>query len=131
MKISKTHQNFADRIQKLYGKSSQDILDRPENYLGLNWGDVINFWLYLDTLTEDQLRDVLKRYYALSSEECRKAWSAAADATDFADDAETAAYYSVSCASSAAYQATCELIGLEKLLEKGHQPVFFPMFLNS
>ncbi len=128
MKISKIHKKFASYLE------SQRVLTIPENYLGPNWEAVINFWLYLDTLTEEQLKVVGERYVALGREElniaCDKAWSAAADATDFADDAETAAYYSVSCASSAACQATRELIGLQKLLDQGYQPVFLPLFLN-
>jgi hypothetical protein len=128
MKISKTHRNFAIRL------NSQEVLTHPENYLGLNWEAVIDFWLYLDTLSKEQFEIVRDRYWDLSYEERSiakdKAWEAAADATDFADDASYSAFDSVFCAKPAAEYATKELIGLDKLLEQGHQPVFFPMFLN-
>jgi hypothetical protein len=127
MKISKAHRTFAIIIK-------HDVLIHPENYLGPNWEDVINFWLYLDTLTEEQLKTVRKRNGSLSYKECRvaseKAWVAAKATTRYAYDASDSASDSVSCAKPAAEYATKELIGLDKLLEQGHQPVFFPMFLN-
>jgi hypothetical protein len=128
MKISKAHQEFANALNYWYETSKQDALNYPGDYLGLNWEEVINFWLYLDTLTEEQFKVVEQRYFALSSEErhkaCCKAWDAAKDATDYAD------VTGINAAYNAEQEATYELIGLDKLLERGHQPVFFPMFLN-
>jgi hypothetical protein len=128
MKISKTHENFADLLKK------QEVLTHPENYLGPNWEEVINFWLYLDTLSYEQLRVAGNRYLALSFEEWivarKNARDIAEDVTNYTDDATAAVYSSVSYAKSPAEYATLELIGLDKLLEQGHQPVFFPMFLN-
>jgi hypothetical protein len=134
MKISKTHKDFAYRVQKLSGRSSQDVLKHPENYLGPNWGEVINFWLYLDTLSENQLLVVEERYSALiCTEWCiarGRSWNAAKATIRYAYDASYSAYDSVSYANCAAEYATDELLGLDKLLEQGYQPVFFPMFLN-
>ncbi len=132
MKISKTHKEFAKRLNK------QDVLNRPEIYLGPNWEAVINFWLYLDTLTEEQLKVVGERYVALNKKKRHISISNARVASvtiKYEQDAEIAAYCSVSSTQSvgvktAAYYATCELLGLDKLLKRGHQPVFFPMFLN-
>jgi hypothetical protein len=128
MKISKTHQKFASYLK------NQVVLTNPENYLGPNWEEVINFWLYLDTLTEDQLKVVEDCYNDLSDNErhiaagrCIRVMS---KATNYAYDASEAAFASVSNANCVAENATEELIGLDKLLEQGHQPVFFPMFLN-
>jgi hypothetical protein len=45
--------------------------------------------------------------------------------------AGSSAYFSVSCAGSAARCSTYELIGLDKLLEQGYQPVFYPLFLRE
>jgi hypothetical protein len=59
MKISKTHLKFANIL------NSTEVLTHPENFLGPNWEEVINFWLYLDTLTEDQLNVVYRHYYNL------------------------------------------------------------------
>jgi hypothetical protein len=128
MKISKAHQKFADRL------NNQEILNHPENFLGPNWEDVINFWLYLDTLTEEQLKVVEERYMTLSDEEWDigtvKAFDAAEATTRYLMLAEDSAYRSVSCANIPACRATEELIGLDKLLKQDHQLVFFPLFVN-
>ena len=133
MIISKTHQEFANCLQRIYNIPEQQVLNQPENYLGSNWEAVINFWIYLDTLTQEQLKVVQKRYYALSLEERDKAWDksykAAKETTKYAGDAGNAAYYNVFYAGWAVAYATCELIGLEKLLNQGHQLVLFPLFL--
>jgi hypothetical protein len=127
MKISKAHRTFAIIIK-------HDVLIHPENYLGPNWEDVINFWLYLDTLTEEQLKTVRKRNGSLSEKQNDIAYDrarVAATATiRYAYDASDSAFDSVSYAKPAAKYATLELIGLDKLLELGLNPVFFPLFLN-
>jgi hypothetical protein len=129
MKISRTHKEFAKRLNK------QDVLNHPEIYLGPNWAAVIDFWLYLDTLTIEQLMVVYERYYALSIEELNiaynKACRAARVTTKYCGLAGPSSYcIVVHRARSAACRATEELIGLDKLLEQDHQLVFFPLFLN-
>jgi hypothetical protein len=130
MKISKTHEQFA----YLLNIRRESVLNCPKNYLGPNWEAVINFWLYLDTLTHEQLLVVRDWHLALGDEGRYIAGNKVLYATNprikYAYPANVAAYCSVSCAKLAAYYATQELIGLEKLLEKRQQPVFFPMFLN-
>jgi hypothetical protein len=77
--------------------------------------------------------DVEHHYDSLIYEEFDIAYNNAlnaARATTYTDGAGRSAYQSVSYANSAAAFATFELIGLDKLLEQGHQPVFFPLFLN-
>jgi hypothetical protein len=128
MKISKTHHEFANRL------SNQYVLNHPENYLGPNWEEVINFWLYLDTLSEEQMKAVENLYATSINENLRiskaKACKAAASATDYAYHASFSAFCTCFWAENVAYYTTQELIGLEKLLEQSYQPVLFPMFLN-
>jgi hypothetical protein len=134
IKFSKIHQDFANRLLSRYNITKQDVLNHPEKYLGPNWEAVINFWLYLDTLNKKQLKVVEERYRALSEEQNDIDYNRAEVATKatirYAFDASYSASDSVSCAKPAAYYATEELIGLDKLLEQGYQPVFFPMFLD-
>jgi hypothetical protein len=128
MKISKTHKNFARRLK------NQEVLTHPEKYLGPNWEAVINFWLYLDTLNKKQLKVVNKRYWDLSQEERDISWDKVFKVirvtTNYAFHARSSACGSVFCASSAAANATDELIGLEKLLDQGYQLQSFPLFLQ-
>jgi hypothetical protein len=134
MKISKAHKEFADRLNFWYIISKQEVLDLPEQHLGPNWEAVINFWLYLDTLTEDQLSVFCGKRLPLGNEEWNKVWSAARATIKYTGDAGDSVYYICTWVNTAAYgaakSATYELIGLDKLLAQGHQPVFFPLFLN-
>jgi hypothetical protein len=118
MKTSKTHQIFGF----------------DEKCLGPNWEAVINFWLYIDTLSKEQLKVVKKLYLNLSAEEDNIAYSkariSAADTTNFYSIAVNAAYNGASGANDPAAWVTLELIGLDKLLVEGYKPLFFPLFLN-
>jgi hypothetical protein len=133
------HKEFANRLPG----SPQEVLSNPEKYLGPNWEAVINFWLYLDTLTQEQWWVVRERNLCLSAIEHNIAGDKVHDATSskrrggtlkprikYAYDAADSAYYSVYYVNAITRWATLELISLDKLLEQGYQPVFFPMFLN-
>jgi hypothetical protein len=134
MKISKAHEEFARLLHYHYDYPKQEVLDHPENYLGPNWGEVINFWLFLDTLNKKQLKVVEERYSAVIYKERRiardKALVAAGATTKYIYSARTSACNTVFLVNYAAGFATYELIGLDKLLDQGHQPLFFPLFLN-
>jgi hypothetical protein len=131
---SKIHRSFANSLYCYYGIPKRDVLNHPEKYLGPNWEAVIDFWAHMDTLTQEQLLVVRDRYLALGEEGRHIAGNKVLYATNpgikYAYPASVAAYSSVSFAQFVAYWSTCELIGLEKLLERGHQLVFFPLFLN-
>ena len=130
MKISKTHQLFADRLGK------PEALQNPQDFLGPNYATVLNFWIWLDTLTPEQWKTVGERYNAASD----AAWSAARTAAGSAaafnvardaafNAARDAAWYAArSAARYAAAWATYELIGSHILLEKGKTLFFVPMF---
>ncbi len=71
MKISTTHQRFVRIL------SNQRALEHPEEFLGPNWKDILNFWLYLDTLSSrfissvDQQTVGLSEPYAIIGGGCR------------------------------------------------------------
>jgi hypothetical protein len=134
MKISKIHHEFARLIHYNYGNTKQDVLDHTEKYLGPNWEAVINFWLYLDTLSREQIEVVRGRYYALSIKERDIAFNKAVIGTratiKYAGAAGDATYYYSHFTYCTAVEATYELLGLEKLLEQDYKPVFFPLFLD-
>ena len=125
MKISKTHQLFADNLGK------PEALQNPQDFLGPNYATVLNFWIWLDTLTPEQWRTVEERYNA--------AWYAASssahDAAEYAACSTTSSTTSYA-AFNAAWDAACytaalatyELIGSHILLEKGKTLFFVPMF---
>ena len=71
MKISTAHQIFADRLK------DQTALECPERFLGPNWKDVLNFWIYLDTLSDEEHEIVTNRYLDLEEDARNKAYQAA------------------------------------------------------
>jgi hypothetical protein len=125
MTYSKIHQNFSQRLKQ------PDALTDPEKYLGPNYQDVLNFWIYLETLSDEEKDEIDSRYYALDDYVRDTATDAARDAAEevvgekFSDAAWDAAYdvtgWWVFC------DATYELIGHHKLLEQNKSLIIVPL----
>jgi hypothetical protein len=135
MNYSKAHQNFSNRLQR------PEALTNPQNFLGPNYEAVINFWWYMDSLTETQWTEVARRYRALDPATVDAARSAARYAAYYAagsaawcaagNAAEYAAEYAARYAAwSAAGYATYELIGMHTLLNGGKDLLFVPLFTD-
>jgi hypothetical protein len=120
MTYSKTHQRFADRL------NNQRALEHPEEFLGPNWKDVLNFWWFLDGLSEEQWKIFRERYAALDPKIRDDACVAACVA------ARDAAYDAAACVAAAggAGYATYELIGSHRLSEQEKSLTFLPLFLD-
>jgi hypothetical protein len=127
MKISKPHQNFADLL------NSQRALSHPDEFLGPNWKEVLNFWIYLDTLSLEQFLIASERILNLGAVVQKSAADLARSAA-----LKTITDFNISKAFSAARNhsggvfgyATCELIGSHKLLENGHSLVFTDLIIS-
>jgi hypothetical protein len=133
MKTSKTHQRFA------YLLGNQRALDCPEEFLGPNWRDVLNFWLYLDTLSLDQFAIVrvesVNLFAKYGDSVWRSAWNAACNTTNVAICNRI--FMATSGANSSATRAwdnpayaTLELIGTYEFLEQGKSLTFVPLFMD-
>jgi hypothetical protein len=130
--ISKIHQEFSRRL------NNPRVLTNPEEFLGENYESVLNFWLILDELSEEQWRVVKERdgvFFYENPSECVKAVNLARDDSydvlgwDYADKAGRSVYDDTK--SNAACWATRELIAMYKILEDHQKPLtFFPMFLE-
>lgn len=57
--ISKTHQEFSRCLE------DPRVLTNPEKFLGPNYKEVLNFWLILEELSEEQLKELITRYMDL------------------------------------------------------------------
>ncbi len=124
MKTSKTHQKFANWL------TTPRALSNPDEFLGPNWKVVLNFWLYLDTLSDEQLNTAHRRYRALG-------WVNLDNAHDLAYEAALATLsmgmsYSVARSSpgDASGYASRELIGAHKILEQGQTLTIVPLFMD-
>jgi hypothetical protein len=118
MKISKTHKEFADDLK------DQTALEYPERFLGPNWKNVLNFWIYLDTLSDEDFDIVTKRYLDLDADARVSAWDNAFKATEatICDDYVYVIWYSAGI--DASVYATLELIASHKLETLNFLPLF-------
>ena len=123
MNYSKAHQNFSDYIQ------NPEALTNPQDFLGPNYETVLNFWTFMDSLTEDQRNEVNRRYSALDRAARDAAGSAAYDAAyDAAEYPGVAGEAAWAAAWYANRDATWELMGMHTLLNDGNDLLFVPLF---
>jgi hypothetical protein len=133
-KISKIHGNFA------YNLDNQSALSQPMAFLGPNWKSVLNFWLYLDTLSPKQIEVSGDRYSELRSVDdyyrrhrlARNAsWGTIGESYSGVawNKTSTTVGYASTLAGQAAGYATYELIGSHKILGQGKPLTFVPLFL--
>jgi hypothetical protein len=125
MTHSKTHKRFSERLYQ------PDALTDPEKYLGPNWEDVLNFWIYLDTFSVLEMKEISDRYWALDYHARNYAWGAAIDAAEevVGEKFRIAAWYAAwdVTGESVFGTATYELIAHHKLLEQEKIPIFLPL----
>ena len=122
MKISTTHQRFANRAH------NQRALWHPDEFLGPNWKDVLNFWLYLDILSDEQFRiagDLRRNLRCVN-----KAENLAYEAARVTITAGISYDAQRSTPSITSGYATRELIGAHEFLKQGKSLTFIPMFLE-
>jgi hypothetical protein len=129
MNYSKIHQAFSERLK------NPDVLTNPGKYLGPNWKDVLNFWIYLDTLSKQEREEMGQRYWALDDDARESARIASIDAARgvvgwrFREAAWVAAW-DVTGGRVVFGHATNELIGHHKLLEQNKPLTFLPFCIR-
>ena len=129
---STTHQKYASNM------ANEDILSHPEDFLGPNYRTVLNFWTFLDSLSEEQWKEVQKREGYMEVHIVEDASETAIDSVrkmfpDFLTGKNShfdLFYDSVIGAPDTTWDATCELIGMSNLLEEGKPLTFVPLFSN-
>jgi hypothetical protein len=117
MNYSTTHKRFGEL------SSNAEALTNPQDFLGPNYETVLNFWWTIDSLTETQWKEVVRRYRALDPAAWSATWSAAGYAAGSA-----AGYAAGYAAGSAAGYATYELMGMHTLFNDGKTLLFVPLF---
>ena len=133
MTYSKIHKRFSELLNQ------PDALTNPAKYLGPNWEDVLNFWIYLDTLSDEKKEEMGDNYWALDFNvrvsAYFAAWVAATEVigVEFRCEAFDAAYdtaYDVTGWRVVFGTATCELIAHHKLLEQNKTLTFLPLYVK-
>jgi len=54
MNYSRSHLWFAWRLSFYHNFNKQDVLENPEKYLGPNYKEVLNYWFYRGSWSEEQ-----------------------------------------------------------------------------
>jgi hypothetical protein len=128
MKISNPHQLFSVHLKQ------PRALTNPEDFLGPNWEDVINFWLYADTLNQGEIIKTNGRYWALNvviRESAVRAAVVAANEVVGVGIRHAALYVARDVTDCWIFgYATYELIASHKLLEQGKTLVALPLCLK-
>jgi hypothetical protein len=128
VKISNTQQRLSNQL------NNPEVLTNPEPFLGPNWETVLRWWLYRDSLTDEQKRELWRRYDAIDRDARHRAWTLAEDATIevIGEDNRRVVWYVVSylpiIRDVAPYlPITYELISMHLLFERGYQLTFVPL----
>ena len=136
MSYSKVHQRFSTTIRR------SASLTAPQDFLGPNYKTLLDFWWFIESLTETQWKEVASRYNAIDYAARSAAYYAAlyaalSAATRCSLAAGDAARYAAwdaawdaagSAARDAAGSATYELMGMHTLLNDGKDLLFVPLF---
>jgi hypothetical protein len=77
MNYSRYHKRFASNLSRYHNINEQDVLDHPENYLGPNYKEVLNYWFYCESLNSKHWTVYKNRFLALDVETNYNARSAA------------------------------------------------------
>jgi hypothetical protein len=104
-------------------------LEDPEEFLGPNYETVLNFWSWIDTLTEDQKKEVNRRWHRLDTIFSTLHAVEMAARNVIGPDCEIVAWDSLNGFAAAAW-ATDELIAMHDILGQGKELIFVPLFAN-
>jgi hypothetical protein len=125
MTYSKIHQAFSERLEQ------PEALTNPEKYLGPNWKDVLNFWIYFEGLSKQDKEEMDDLYWTLDYNERESAVDAASDASDEVIGWEfryAAWNVALNVTGRVVFSdATLELIAHHKILEQNKTPTFLPL----
>jgi len=118
MKISKAHQRLSNYL------NNPEVLTNPEPFLGPNWETVLRFWMYYESLTDEQRDELWRRCGAINGDTHNHAYALARDAaTEVIGEDNRSVVWWVSLSLPITY----ELIAMHLLLECGHQLTFVPL----
>jgi hypothetical protein len=118
MKISKTQQRLSREL------NNPEVLTNPEPFLGPNWETVLRWWLYYESLTDEQKEELYRRYFAIDDDTRNHAWDLAHDATIEVIGKDNGwAVLWVAPYSPITY----ELIAMHLLFERGHSLTIVPL----
>jgi hypothetical protein len=121
MNYSKTHKWFASNLTCIRNINEQDVLDHPENYLGPNYKELLNFWFYRDSLSAKQWNVYWDRVDSLNNETRDMAHSTIEELAEEVIDPRFVEYLS---------NITRELIAAHLYIERGIPFTILPLIID-
>jgi hypothetical protein len=121
MNYSKIHKWFASNLKYIRNINEQDVLDHPENYLGPNYKELLNYWFYEESLSEEQRNVYLNRVDSLDYETRHKARSTATELAEEVIDPRFVNYL---------YLIERELIAFHLYIERGIPFTYLPLIID-
>ena len=114
--ISRSHKQISDNVNR-------EILTSPQDYFGPNYKDLLNFWVYYETLSEYQLGNVWEKIYAMDFDTGRQARDLIIKLSDQVD------WFNVP--PSFMSIVDLEICFAHLILERGGSLVFLPIYLDT
>jgi hypothetical protein len=129
MEISNTQQDLSDYL------NNPEVLTNPEPFLGPNWETVLRWWLYCESLTDEQKHILRCRCWAIDNYTRIRAWNLASDAAfevigrvNWWAAWDVVPPYLPIIRDVAPYlPMTYELISMHLLFERGYSLTFVPL----
>jgi hypothetical protein len=121
MNYSERHKRFVSNLNCYHNINQQDVLDHPENYLGPNYKELLNYWFYRDSLSSEQWNVYWDRVYSLDIETRTKADSTAEELAEEVIDPRFVEYL---------YTKELELISSHLYIERGIPFTFLPLIFD-
>jgi hypothetical protein len=121
MNYSERHKEFASNLKYIRNINEQDVLDHPENYLGPNYKEVLNYWFYRDSLSSEQWDVYWKKYRSLVYETLNKARSTAKELAKEVIDPRFVKYIGI---------GELELIASHLYIERGISFTVLPLSID-
>jgi hypothetical protein len=121
MNYSYYHKAFTNRLNYHYDINKQDVLDHPENYLGPNYKELLNFWFYWDSLSDEKKNVFNGRLLEIEDEAWRKARALAKKLAKEVIDPRFVDFYNV---------LDCEIIAAHLYLERNIPFTILPLLFD-
>jgi hypothetical protein len=121
MNYSERYKWFASILNSYHNKNIQDVLDHPENYLGPNYKEVLNYWFYCKSLSYEQWRVRYKREKTLDFETWSEAHLTAKELAKEVIDQRIVDYF---------FTMELELIASHLYIERGIPFTVLPLIID-
>ena len=121
MNYSSLHKKFAFRLKIHLNINEQDVLNRPEDYFGPNYKEVLNLWFLYDSLSQDQKNVHYVRYWTMDDITHNKANKIARELASEVIDPRFVDHLG---------EITLELIAALLYIERGISFTFIPLIFD-